>query len=66
MRKTASVRLSFEELLMVRHALTIGAEDGSLIPQLDSGDPDPAEEERLDRIVKKINASLTKVDGSAS
>lgn len=59
-RRETSVRLTLAELLMVRHALAIGAEDGSLLPQLDSGDIDPEEEERYERIVRKIEAAIGK------
>lgn len=60
MGKSVSVRLTEAELLMLRHAMRIGGEDGSLIPQTDSGDEDPVEAERYERVVRKINDALRK------
>lgn len=44
--RQVSIRLSLKELLMLRHAISIGTEDGSLIGDLTNGDPDPEDIER--------------------
>ena len=58
MTKRVSVRLSLKELQTLRHAINIGAEDGSLIEQTDSGDLDPESEELVERVARKINEAI--------
>jgi hypothetical protein len=61
MAKQASVRLSEPEIHMLRRAMRIAGEDGSLIAQTGKGDAEPAEAEWYERIIRKLNEAMDRI-----
>jgi len=61
MSKSVSIRFTENELFMLRHAVQIGMEDVSLLDHDDEGNLILEEQERADRIYRKLTEAIQKV-----